>query len=74
LNLPLLKKDPLRLPPFHFDEYPDPAFHFDADPALHFDVFQVPTLSVLISAMYLIDHYKTHAMQECNPVTRQPLH
>jgi hypothetical protein len=27
----MLQNDPLRLPPFHFDANPDPAFLFDAD-------------------------------------------
>ncbi len=30
--LQCFKMTPLRLPPFHFDADPDPAFHFDADP------------------------------------------
>ncbi len=35
----MLKNDPLRLPPFHFNADPDPTFCFDADPdpAFHFD-------------------------------------
>ncbi len=41
LDLPFLLNDPLWLPPFHFDVYPDPdsVFHFnlDPDPAFHFD-------------------------------------
>jgi hypothetical protein len=28
----MLKNDPLRLPHFHFDADPDPAFHFYANP------------------------------------------
>ncbi len=39
LQAPMLQNKLLRLPPFHFDAYPDPAFRFDADldPPFHFD-------------------------------------
>ncbi len=36
--------DPLRLPPFNFDEFdadPDPAFHFDADPDSLFTLMRI---------------------------------
>jgi hypothetical protein len=44
----MIKNDPLKVPPFHFDAELDPDFHFDADAdpipylAFHFDADMDP--------------------------------